>query len=123
MKYKYATTTGKGRPKGSKGCGRTSDPDQWITGPDPQRRDKYYAYLKHKAQANFRGEEYSLTWEDWEDLWCEPNWSNRGRKITDLCLTRLDYKGPWSVDNVIVCTRRQHFDIKMEQYAAQQRDV
>ena len=118
MKYKYAVDIGKCRPKGSKGGGRTSDPENWITGPDPDRRDKYYAYLKHKSQASYRGEFYLLTWDDWEYLWQEPNWSKRGRKITDLCLTRLDFEGPWSVDNVIVCTRREHFDMKKEQYAA-----
>lgn len=119
MRYKYAVDTLKGKKRGE-GRGRCVDPDKWITGPDPDRRDKYYAYLKHKAQANFRGEMYLLTWEDWEYLWCEPNWSKRGRRITDLCLTRLDFEGAWSTDNVIVCTRRKHFDLKMEQYAAKQ---
>lgn len=113
MKLKYSTI---GRPKGSKGTGKTSNPDAWLTGPDITRRDKYYAYLKHKAQANFRKELYLLTWEDWEYMWTDAKWDKRGRKIEDLCLTRLDFFGAWSVDNVTICSRREHFKLKRGVY-------
>jgi len=118
MKYKYAVTNNINNPLGSPGKGRKVDPDCWVTGPCPDRREKYYAYLKHKSQAEFRGELYLLTWEDWEAMWSDDLWSRRGRRITDLCLTRLDFEGAWSTDNLIICPRSQHFKIKREQNAA-----
>ena len=111
MKLKYSII---GRPLGSKGTGKCSNPDTWITGPDIQRREKYYAYSKHKSQANYRDELYLLTWEDWEHMWTDALWEKRGRKITDLCLTRLDFSGAWSTDNVVICTRARHFEIKKQ---------
>ena len=120
MKLKYAKP---GRPMGSKGYGRCSDPSTWNTGPDPLRRDKYYAYLKHKAQANFRKETYLLTWEDWEHMWTDDKWQQRGRKIENLCLTRIDFSGAWSVDNVTICTRRGHFELKRGLYGKNKQDI
>lgn len=103
-----------GKPLGSPGKGRKVDPNYWKTGTDPIRRDKYYAFLKHRAQAKFRGEEYYLTWEDWESLWTPELWEQRGRRITNLCLTRPSFDGPWCVSNVEVATRRQHFNYKKQ---------
>lgn len=120
MKLKYSVI---GRPLGSKGIGRCSDPRHWKTGPDPTRRDKYYAYLKHKSQANFRKEVYLLDWEDWEHIWTDSLWELRGRKIEDLCLTRTDFSGAWSTDNVIVCTRRKHFELKRGLYGKNKQDI
>ena len=110
MKLKYAPL-GK-KQKGSPGKGKASDPNNWITGPDIERREKYYAYLKHRSQATYRGELYLLTWEDWEHMWTDRVWYKRGRRIKDLCLTRLDFGGAWSMDNVVICSRRQHFELK-----------
>ena len=75
-------------------------------------RDKYYAWLKHKAQAAYKGEEHYLTWEDWQTLWPDNLWFKRGRKIDNLCLTRPAFDGPWSMQEVEVTTRRQHFIYK-----------
>ena len=111
MKLKYSII---GRPLGSKGTGKCSDPNNWNTGPDPLRREKYYAYLKHKSQAWYRDELYLITWEEWEHMWPDDVWLKRGRKITDLCLTRLDFEGAWSTDNVVICTRARHFEIKKQ---------
>ena len=108
MKLKYSII---GRPLGTPGTGKCSDPRNWNTGPDPLRREKYYAYLKHKAQAWYRDELYLITWEEWEHMWPDDVWLKRGRKISDLCLTRLDFEGAWSTDNVVICTRARHFEI------------
>lgn len=115
MKLKYSII---GRPLGTPGTGKCSDPRNWNTGPDPLRREKYYAYLKHKAQAWYRDELYLITWEEWEHMWPDDVWFKRGRKITDLCLTRLDFEGAWSTDNVVICTRARHFEIKKQLNAA-----
>ena len=92
------------------GPGRVSNPDTWITGPDPIRREKYYAFIKHRSQANYRNEDYELEWSDWENLWPDDLWSQRGRSIQNLVLYRLDPAEEWSIDNVCVGTRREYFD-------------
>jgi len=84
---------------------------------DDARRNKYYAYLKHRSQAQFRGESYELTFAEWEHLWPEAEWQRRGRAIDDFCITRRDFDGEWAVHNVIICTRRDHFKIKHGTYA------
>tara|TARA_B110000503_G_C7050783_1_gene372209 strand:- start:503 stop:871 length:369 start_codon:yes stop_codon:yes gene_type:complete len=104
-----------GRKQGDgKGSGRYIDPSKWITGPDLYTRQKYYAWLKHRSQAQYRHEEYDLTWEDWQVLWPDNLWDQRGRSIESLCLTRLDYEGAWSMDNIIICSRKKHFQLKKE---------
>lgn len=82
---------------------------------DPLKQDKYYAYLKHRNQAVYRGETYLLLFEDWCEFWPDAEWIKRGRGGEDLCLTRYDFSSEWSVVNCVVCTRRKHFDIKREQ--------
>ena len=92
--------------------GRKVNPKYWKTGTCPISRDKKYAYLKHKSQANYRGESYELTFDDWCSLWPDELWHRRGRRVDDLCLTRWDFNGEWSTVNTVVCTRRDHFRIK-----------
>jgi hypothetical protein len=108
-----------GKPKANKQRkgdgikGRLSNPDLWCTGPDPLRHEIYYAYLKHQAQARFRKEDYTLTFEDWESLWTTERWLQRGRKIDNLCLQQKEPGDGWHLNNVEVVTRRKHFaDIK-----------
>jgi hypothetical protein len=104
-KNKYAhtgTKTNDGRP------GRPVNRDMWITGPDPIRRDKYYAYLNHKAQAKYRNETYQLEFEDWERLWTDENWHQRGRKLDNLLLCRWEWDEGWTVENVRVCPKREY---------------
>lgn len=105
-KAKYVKTP-KGVEPGKPG--KRQNPDSWKTGPDPVRHDKYYAYLKHKAQATFRCEPYYLTWEEWEQLWAGDRWFKRGRKGEDLCLRQIDPIEGWRMSNCEVVTRREHF--------------
>lgn len=94
--------------------GRPVNPEKWVTGPDPHRREKYYAFLKHKAQCNFRNELYELTFDDWETYWTDENYSQRGRRKNSLVLTRKDITEAWSVDNCILQTREVHLKRKKE---------
>lgn len=94
--------------KGNGKRGPKVNPDNWISGPDPIQRDKYYAWLKHRAQAKFRKEEYFLTWEDWDTLWSIDDFLNRGRYADSLCLSRIDNDGPWDISNVEILTRLEH---------------
>lgn len=76
-----------------------------IYASEPERRNKYYAWLKHRTQARYRGEDYGLSWEDWESLWSDDLWAQRGRKSGNLCLMMHDKNEGWCLNNVSVVTR------------------
>jgi hypothetical protein len=95
------------KKRAPKGKGRRVDPNTWITGPDPYRRNKYYAYLKHRSQARYRGESYSLTWPEWETLWRDDLWDQRGKGSESLCLAQCDVTKGWHVNNVEIIPRRE----------------
>lgn len=82
-------------------------PEHWKSGPDYVDHQKYYAWLKHKAQARFRDELYELTFEEWQSIWTDKLWDLRGRGNQDVCLCRLDNEGAWSIDNCHVITRAE----------------
>jgi hypothetical protein len=100
--FKYAPKVGKSKS----GKPRKMFPNNWISGPDILTHDMYYAWHKHRAQANFRKEPYHLTWDDWQKIWANPiDFQNRGRRPEDLTLTRIDDDGDWTMANVMVTTR------------------
>jgi hypothetical protein len=115
MNYKYATI-GKKQP-GEGGYGRYVDPNRWKSGPDPFNRELYYAFLKHRSQANYRGEAHTLDFAEWQEFWTEDRWHSRGRGQDDLVLTRTDPEQGWSKLNCELITRRQHFARKKAQNA------
>ena len=82
-------------------------PHQWKMGPDPKIQDMYYAWMKRKAQAKFRKEEWELQWEDFYELW-KDCWHLKGRLADDVCMTRDDIEKPWSKENTIIISRREH---------------
>lgn len=114
MKSKYIAPIKNIKVKGDGLRGRYTDPSTWKTGPNPLTREKYYAFLKHRSQASYRKETYNLSWEDWQSFWNDDDFVKRGRKVDDLCLTRYNFNLAWDIDNCVVCTRREHFDIKKE---------
>lgn len=91
--------------------GRRPNPDTWKTGPDPIKREKYYAFLKHRSQAQYRKEQYDLTWEQWQALWINGSWDQRGKTSDSLCLARLNNQGAWCWSNVRVMTRAEQLKI------------
>lgn len=88
--------------------GRYPDPSKWKSGPDPVAHEKYYAWLRHRAQAKFRKEHYTITWEEWQQLWPDPLWHKRGRGRQDLVLSRVDLDQGWSMCNLEVTSRLEH---------------
>ena len=90
--------------RGAKGILR---PQLWLCGPDEYKHDMYIPWLRAKAQANFRGEGWSLSFEEYYDLW-KNDWNNRGRKADNVCMTRKDADSPWDVSNVMLITRKEH---------------
>ena len=102
--FKYAPK--KSSVNNSYGKPRKMFPDSWRSGSDLVMHDMYYAWLKHKSQAAYRNEAYSLSWEEWQTVWGNPvNFLNRGRKPEDLTITRIDDDGAWDIDNVQLMTR------------------
>ncbi len=82
-------------------------PHTWVTGPDPVTHEQYRAWVQTRNQAQYRGEIWRITFEQWQALW-SGKWERRGRKSHNLCITRRDMSLPWSVPNVLLLTRAQH---------------
>lgn len=83
-------------------------PHIWVTGPDPVRHAMYRGWQVHKSQSKFRGEEFKLSFEEYEDLW-KNDWDNRGRTPSSICMTRIDSRGAWEIKNIELITREEHF--------------
>jgi hypothetical protein len=82
-------------------------PHRWLVGPDPERHDMYIPFLKSKAQANFRKEIWTLTFDQFETVWGNL-WQHRGRASLDYCMVLIDSNFGWVMGNVEVITRREH---------------
>lgn len=100
-------------PKGFRITGRhargVERPHVWIIGEDAGsfKHSLYMPWQKARAQANFRAEEWLIEFEEFWLLW-KDDWLNRGRKPENVCMTRKEKDGPWSIDNVHIITRKQH---------------
>lgn len=90
-------------PRGSKPGPR---PHTWIWKEEP-RHSQHLAWMRAKAQANFRGETWELTFEDFCGIW-DPYWHNRGRAVDNVCLCREDPTEGWTKDNSVIMTRLEH---------------
>jgi hypothetical protein len=78
-------------------------------------RDRALGFYRARAQAEFRYETWELTLEQWCEIWPDDIWVCRGREVDDLCMTREDLDGHWSMDNVVLMTRADQLKRK-EQY-------
>jgi hypothetical protein len=96
--YKYVNKSKRNHPDNN---GRPCQ-KKWITGEDPMRRDKYYCWMKHRSQANYRKQEHDITWEEFESLWTDELWENRGRGVDGNSMIRIDTELGWTVDNVYI---------------------
>ena len=111
MKYKtrYALAPkwdiGK-RPKGARGTKPVEE--YWCTEEATIKHDKYYAWMKHRAQAKFRKEEHTITLDEWMDLWTDEAFLQRGRSKDSLCLQQKDVGKGWHLNNVEIVSRLTH---------------
>ncbi len=80
-------------------------PGSWKVGPDPILHDKYIKWLKHKSQAAYRKEPHDLSWEDWQEIWPDDIWFQRGTAKESLCLTMIDGEIGWTKTNCEIVTR------------------
>jgi hypothetical protein len=78
-------------------------------------RDRALGFYRARAQAEFRYEDWELTLAQWCEIWPDDIWACRGREVDDLCMTRTDLDGAWSMDNVVLMTRADQLKRK-EQY-------
>lgn len=74
--------------------------------PDDLRHDQHWAWLRKKAQATFRGEEWTLTIEEWFDIWDKSDqWDNRGRHPHASAMFMKDPEKGWHAWNVEIVDR------------------
>lgn len=92
------------RPKGVRGV--KPNPANWEEDALIER-DIYYAWLKHQAQARYRGEEHTITLDEWKTFWTHDHWRQRGRSPECLMLVRKDQDLGWTLDNVTICTVKE----------------
>jgi hypothetical protein len=115
-KYKYVAAT-QGSVDYYPGIGGRVNPSRWCY-EDPEQRDQYYGYLKHKAQAKFRGESHSLTPEEWFDYWKDGAWAQRGRQRDCLCLVQIEPGLGWHKSNCEVVERYEYLKRSAEYRAS-----
>lgn len=72
-----------------------------------EAHDQFVSWQRAKAQANFRGEVWLLSFEQYQEAW-QGQWSLRGRCRGDHCLTRIDPEGAWEPSNLSVMPRIEH---------------
>ena len=96
----------KTRRSGPRPSARGPRPHVWRSGPDRVAHEQYTAWLKHRAQANYRSEHYELTFQDWQQLW-QGCWFERGRSGDSLCLTMREKALGWRCSNVEIITRNE----------------
>ena len=80
---------------------------------DPLDHKRNRWFVRSRAQAEFRGEQWNLTYEEFCEFWpTEEIINRRGRDGDSLCLTRLDPELPWDRTNTCQVTRKIQLTIK-----------
>ena len=93
--------------------GKGTRPQDWMY-PDPFDHERHIPFLRARAQAWFRDEDWELTFEDYCYFWTFEAWSCRGRGSSDLAMIRLDTEREWSVENCRIVTRREQLERQRE---------
>lgn len=73
----------------------------WVTGPDPIIHGYFRVFLQHRNQANFRNEDYELSFEQWLSIWGDKI-EQRGRKTGQYQMIRIDKDSAWTIDNIMI---------------------
>jgi hypothetical protein len=85
-------------------------PHRWkVQGEIPHAQ--YCSWLQMRAQANYRGEDFQLSFTDYQQLWAQ-HWHQKGRGTDSYCLTRDDLDGAWTLANTICMSRADYLKRK-----------
>lgn len=78
-------------------------PKAWkVQGEIPHKQ--YGTWLQMRAQANYRGEVFLLSFAEYQQVWLGM-WDRRGRGKDDYCLAKIDPEGSWQLGNIEVLPR------------------
>ena len=97
----------KGVPKTGHAAKGKLRPHLWLCGPDEYKHQMYTPWMRHKAQARFRGEEHDLSFDEYFAIW-DGYWYARGRAADELCMTRIDPSEAWTKDNCELRIRKEY---------------
>ena len=97
----------KGMPRPNRRGAQPPRPHTWIAGPDITRHRQYIAWSMQREQAKFRGEEHTLNFDEFVEIWGDL-WHKRGRYAWSMVMTRVDLDKGWYKDNVCILERLQH---------------
>jgi hypothetical protein len=88
------------------------NPNKWKY-KDPDVHKKHIPFLRARAQAVFRGESWNLSFEEFQEIWTEDLWNQRGR-LKDCLIMRLTNSCDldWRKDNVEIVVRKDHLSRK-----------
>jgi hypothetical protein len=85
-------------------------PNTWLSGPDPIDHKLFNDCQRARAQAWYRGEDWFISEHEYIQLWREGDrYQRKGRTTNSLCMIRLDIEAAWTLDNVTIAERHQHF--------------
>lgn len=79
---------------------------------DPFLHARHLQFLRSRAQAQHRKEPWDLTEADWDVIWNQERFNQRGRSAESLCMIRIDYEDSWNRRNVAIIARRAALAIK-----------
>jgi hypothetical protein len=69
-------------------------------------QQRHLSFLRSRAQARFRNEDWQLTEEDYFAAWQDPAiWAQRGRGGTALVLARKNRLKAWHPNNIHIVVR------------------
>lgn len=66
------------------------------------------AWNRMRAQAKFRDETWTITWEEFMQIW-DGSWHLRGTTKESMVLTKRNQEGDWCRDNVEICPRLEQW--------------
>ena len=78
--------------------------------PDPVDHQLFTDCMRARAQAWYMGQEWTITEDEYIGLWRKNDlYKQKGRHSNEYCLTRVNYDKDWTIDNVQLITREEHY--------------
>jgi hypothetical protein len=80
--------------------------------PDPVDHKLFMDCMRARAQAWYFDQDWTISEDAYIELWRRNDrYLNKGRHNDQYCLVRRDYKQGWTLDNVQIITRGDHYHI------------